>query len=64
MKYGTLSIYPQAGTDPLFAESAQSNEWESDALTNQATMAGYVLRFLVPIRGIRIIHKFHYFYKN
>ena len=32
---------PQAGFNPLFDESAQSTEWESDALMNQATTAGY-----------------------
>ena len=30
----------QAGFEPLFATNAQSTEWESDALTNQATTAG------------------------
>ena len=31
---------PQAGSNPPFAESSRSTEWESDALTNQATTAG------------------------
>ena len=37
------SIYkllPQAGFDPPFAEGAEFSELKTDALTNQATMAG------------------------
>ena len=38
---------PQAGFNPLFAESAQSTEWESDALMNQATTAGSIGSYMV-----------------
>ena len=33
----------QAGFDPPLAESAQSTEWESDALAKQATTAGNLI---------------------